>query len=217
MKKRRNKLRDLRKRESKKDDWFSRLMATEPDYETVFYEIQRKFGYMGIIELRMTCVRLFAWAVPDRKAVEMIARYSPITEIGAGGGYWAYRIAQLGADIAALDAKVLRVPIEGYTWDDMHVRTYFDVETCDPDATAPPDRTLFVCYPEYDSDMAVNCLRRYEGQTFIYVGEWADGNCANAEFFDELAARWEVVHTHALPYFYEYTSCDLRVFRRKMG
>ena len=219
MKKQKNKRHDFRKREQEweqaREDWFSRRMATDPDYEVVFREIEIKFGFMGLTEFRKSLIRHFAWAIPDAKAIERIAAYSPITEIGAGGGYWAYRIAEFGADIVALDAKILRVPFKDYTWDDVHACTYYNVETCDPDATAPSDRSLFICYPDNDSDMAVNCLQRYEGETFIYVGEWEDGNCANAAFFRELRENWKCVEAHALPYFYEYTSCALMIFERK--
>jgi len=56
---------------------------------------------------RVACVRRYAFGVPDRGALEAIARYAPIVELGAGTGYWAYLFAEPRVDIAAYDLAPL--------------------------------------------------------------------------------------------------------------
>mmetsp|Transcript_7858 Transcript_7858/g.19988 ORF Transcript_7858/g.19988 Transcript_7858/m.19988 type:complete len:164 (-) Transcript_7858:188-679(-) len=45
----------------------------------------------------------YAWAIPDQRAIRIIANFSPLVEIGAGKGYWAMLLRQAGADVLALD------------------------------------------------------------------------------------------------------------------
>jgi hypothetical protein len=41
----------------------------------------------------------YAWAIPDRKALGILQRFSPIVEMGAGKGYWAHLLQQQGVEI----------------------------------------------------------------------------------------------------------------------
>src|SRR5262249_51994941 len=52
---------------------------------------------------RQNLVRAYAWAVPDEEALRVCVKYSPLVEIGAGGGYWANLITQLGGKVHAYD------------------------------------------------------------------------------------------------------------------
>lgn len=49
--------------------------------------------------------RRYAWAVPNERALEVIAERSPggVVEIGAGGGYWAMELQRRGVDVIAYD------------------------------------------------------------------------------------------------------------------
>src|SRR4051794_21992422 len=57
----------------------------------------------GLPAIRKQLIWAFAWAVPSDEAIEEIARHGPIVEIGAGTGYWAWLLAQAGADVLAYD------------------------------------------------------------------------------------------------------------------
>ena len=45
----------------------------------------------------------YAWAIPNDDALMEIAKCTPLIEIGAGTGYWAWLLRQLGVDILAFD------------------------------------------------------------------------------------------------------------------
>ena len=42
---------------------------------------------------------------PDPSALEVLCSLGPLIEIGAGTGYWAYRLRQLNTDILAFDQR----------------------------------------------------------------------------------------------------------------
>jgi hypothetical protein len=48
----------------------------------------------------------FGFAVPAREALDWLAKYSPLLEIGAGSGAWAKLLAMRGADIIATDPGI---------------------------------------------------------------------------------------------------------------
>ena len=45
----------------------------------------------------------YAWAIPDERALHILARFSPLIELGAGRGYWARLLRDRGVDIIAFD------------------------------------------------------------------------------------------------------------------
>ena len=141
----------------------------------------------------------WAWAVPDEKAIRTLVEHSPIVEIGAGTGYWARLAAEAGADIVAYDSRppvAARKKVVAWA---VETGTYFEVRRGGPGMVRfHQNRTLFLCWPPHSHDIAVDCLRRYEGGTVIYVGE--NGGCtADERFHDELDKNWEIVKVVAIP------------------
>jgi hypothetical protein len=45
----------------------------------------------------------FAWAIPAPAALAAVAEAGPLVETGAGTGYWAALLRELGADVVATD------------------------------------------------------------------------------------------------------------------
>jgi hypothetical protein len=46
--------------------------------------------------MRRKLVAAYAWAIPSHLALEALSRYSPLIELGAGTGYWAFCVRQIG-------------------------------------------------------------------------------------------------------------------------
>ena len=49
--------------------------------------------------------RLYAFAVPNTAALAELSTHAPIVEIGAGTGYWASQLKNMGVDVVAYDVK----------------------------------------------------------------------------------------------------------------
>src|SRR6202050_3520431 len=45
----------------------------------------------------------YSYVFPDDRSLTALAALGPLVEIGAGTGYWAFRLRALGVDIVAFD------------------------------------------------------------------------------------------------------------------
>jgi hypothetical protein len=154
----------------------------------------------------------YAWAIPCDEALEEIAKHGPIIEIGAGTGYWASLLIEMGVDVVAYDTNPPATHsnhfhAKGTTWTEV-------LEGSHEKVLEHPDRTLFLCWPPYDDDMALDCLRPYTGDVVLYIGEGEWGCTANAAFHTLLADGFEETATIWLPQ-YDGIHDRLEVWRRK--
>lgn len=141
----------------------------------------------------------YAWAIPDDKALDLMAQHKRIVEIGAGTGYWASLLAARGVDIVAYDIAPPPTSEERNHWHS-GARVHHPVMAGGPDvAAAHPGCALFLCWPPYDSPMAADCLRAYRGRFVIYVGEGTGGCTADDTFHEMLDKEWGEVVVHRLP------------------
>jgi hypothetical protein len=169
-------------------------------------------GGPSAYERRVASVRRYAFGVPNRAALEAIAGYAPIVELGAGTGYWAYLLRNRGVDIVAYDLAPPGVldntyKFEPRTWTQV-VRG--GVEVLDHHA----DRALFLCWPGYRDTFADEALERYAGPVLIYVGEDAGGHTANDGFFDRLGREWLLEEQIAIPR-WSGTHDNLSIYNRR--
>lgn len=151
----------------------------------------------------------YAWAIPDPDSLRFVAQaLSPkAIEIGAGTGYWASLLTQLGVDMLCYDLNPPQhtghnnyhsprneqgTALLGITRD-----IFFDVRAGNHLMAANyPDRTLFLCWPPYDNDMAYNALQAYTGKRLVYIGEDEGGCTADEAFFTLLSEAWHIVDEH---------------------
>lgn len=144
----------------------------------------------------------YSWAVPTEQAIDTIARITGrVVEVGAGSGYWAWLMAQRGIDVIAFDAAPPAVAWHPVWQGDERV------------AFAHGDRTLFLCWPPFGTEMAANALAAFTGDHVVYVGEWLSGS-ANPRFFALLASGFEEVASVPLPQ-WSMRSDRLSIHRRR--
>lgn len=138
---------------------------------------------------RDSLVDRYAWAIPNTPAIEAIADYGPILEVGAGTGYWAMLLRQAEVDVIATDPAAPVAP----EWSPVEPLT-------GQDAVAEyPDRTLLLVWPSEDQTWPVETLSAYEGDTCLYVGEGPGGSTADKHFHHHLNDHWECERRVALP------------------
>lgn len=176
-------------------------------------------------EKRAPCYRKYAYAIPDPDSLAFVAKHlgPRAIEIGAGTGYWAWMLSQMGIDILAFDRTPPdKVPNGYFTPRDEKkpktlVKTWFEVATGEVDAlTLHPDRTLFLCWPPYGDSLADECLQAYQGNRFVFIGECGGGCTGDDAFFERLGKEWEEVASHAIVQW----SCIndyIAVYERKRG
>jgi putative endonuclease len=135
-----------------------------------FFTIMALSG-TGWVDVREKLVHKYAWATPTETALGEILSHGPIVEMGAGSGYWAWLLQMLGGDVKAYDrfaeGRVLGInpwSSNGETWTEVQYGTPSKLRK-------HSDRTLFLCWPPHESDMANRCLKYWKGETLICTGD----------------------------------------------
>lgn len=145
---------------------------------------------------RAEVTKRYCFAVPTDEALDLIASYGPVVEIGAGTGYWAELLRQRGCDVAAYD-----IMGESHAkWFPHGLVGHVDVGDASM-AGEHPDRTLLLVWPYMDA-MAFDAATAYAhsgGKRLVYVGEGHGGCTATDEFFDLLREEWTEVAEVSIP------------------
>jgi hypothetical protein len=139
---------------------------------------------------RLKIAQRYAYVFPDAPLVRALCELGPLVEIGAGTGYWARHLRDVGADILAFD----QAPPDGGMPNryHSHTSTWTEVEQADHTVlTAHADRTLFLCWPPLYSSLG-DSLDFYAGNTVACIG---DGGYRTARLRD-LDSLFEVVAVH---------------------
>jgi hypothetical protein len=169
------------------------------------------FGaYMRSSMAREVLAHYFAFAIPNDKALDTLAKHAPLIEIGAGTGYWTSLLRKRGVNILAYD---IAPPLDGKN--NFHPEMQFsEVLSGSHEILANhSDRTLFLCWPPYQTPMAVNCLNSFRGKTMVYIGEPSGGCTANDRFFDIISKNWRCIKTIEIPKWIKIRD-KMFVFRR---
>ena len=157
---------------------------------------------------------VYSFAVPTDAALDLIASFGPVVEIGAGTGYWASLLVDRGCDVVAYD----HLGRNFHRWFPTGKGLlYADVRRGGtPMAERHADRTLLLVWPPYGTPMAANALRYFErggGKRLVYVGEGYGGCTGDDDFFgmlhdgcwqdpcdpDHHASRWHQTHELTIP------------------
>jgi hypothetical protein len=199
-------------------DWRSLLrdpalfdtLLGQNDYLDEFVRVHKTIQWPKHLDERPRLVQTYSWALPTDEAIDLIARYQPVVEMGAGGGYWAHLMRERGIDVIAYDRE--RPHDDNYFA--RHLWTRIDPGR--PSALRQhPDRSLFLCWPPNNSSMATNCLKQWSGRHLIHVGEWRISTGTEG-FYDRLEAGFELVDKLSIPQ-WEGIYDMLTVWRRKTG
>ncbi|PZM77136.1 MAG: hypothetical protein DKT66_28265 [Candidatus Melainabacteria bacterium] len=160
--------------------------------EEIFDSLQERYSASDMRRFcRNLMVRKYSWAIPSKNVLKAIAEVGPLVEIGAGTGYWAALLRNRGADIIAYDFAPSATGRNGYT---LKTNSWTEVLPATETTVAyHPDRTLFLCWPPLNDEMAYRALRAYTGDSLIYIGEPFPGCTADENFHDRLEKNWVLV------------------------
>lgn len=123
-------------------------------------------------------VARFGFAVPDGRALQVIADHASdgVVEVGAGLGYWARLLADRGVDVVAYD--IAPPPSPSNQWFAGR-EPWFPVEAGDEGVvTRHADRTLLLVWPTRNEDWGADAALQHAasgGQRLVYVGEAPGG------------------------------------------
>lgn len=135
-------------------------------------------------------VRRCGYCILNDECLNLIAKYTPIIEMGAGLGFIASLLAKKGVDINCYD---IITPDKNDYFPKRSKMHYPVIQAEENIVKNFPDRTLLLIWPPYDEPMAFDILSQYTGDTFIYIGEDRDGCNGDDNFFKLLEEKWQSV------------------------
>ena len=146
------------------------------------------------IRWRRELTKKYSWAVPNEEAIRIITKYSPIIEIGAGTGFWAMLLIKRGVDIISFDLYPFKKNLyHNITqWFPIKKGTYMVLKN-------HPKRNLFLCWPPYNNNIALECLKWFKGKFLIYIGEDIRGCNATDGFFKKLERDFILIQKIKIP------------------
>jgi hypothetical protein len=111
----------------------------------------------------------YSYVFPDARALDLLASIGPLVEMGAGTGYWAYRLQARGVQVLAFD----QAPPDQDRPNRYHRPTPTWTRVLPGDTTVLEDhfgRALFLCWPPLFSALG-DCLSFYRGDTVALIGD----------------------------------------------
>lgn len=136
----------------------------------------------------------YAHAVPCAEAIEALAALGPLVEVGAGGGYWARLISDLGGDIRAFDisAPACNGWFEsGIPWHPVELGNEQVVHD-------HPGRAIFVCWPERPNGFLPSLLDETSQTTLALVTDGRSTFGADP-LYGRLDRGWTLQREVAIP------------------
>lgn len=157
----------------------------------------------------------YSWAVPTPRALNEIAKFAPegIIELGAGTGYWASLLREMGLDVLAFDASPVQLNRNRHHW---NAKPHTAIRRgYAPEAGRHSDRVLMLCWPpQRHRPLSHRALAHYTGNKLIYIGQPAGGLTATVRFHEMIARDWELVFKLRLP-FWKGIENNMYFYRRK--
>lgn len=170
---------------------------------------QRMVNEATEFQRRQFFCKLYSWAIPSKTAINEIKKFvenDRILEIGSGKGLWA-KLLRLN------DVKI--DPTDNNSWKKKEIgKRYLRVKNINHiDASKnTTNNCIMYCWPPYDSKMAFESIKTFNGKKVIYIGEGNGGCTGDSYFHDYLEDNFELVkcvkiktwsHIHDRMYFYE--------------
>jgi hypothetical protein len=178
-----------------------RLPAGENPYLELFRGLMmsRPSPLLDLAERRRELASLFSWAIPTDAALELLAKYAPLVECGAGMGYWLALLRARGVDAIGYDVSR---PGRSNAFHKRARRPWSPIQPGSSVTAARQhrERSLVLCWPPYADDAAsYAALRAYRGGVVIHIGE-RDGATGSVRFHRELELNWTLVEELELPH-----------------
>lgn len=179
-------------------------------------DLNKEWPYRGVgsidaFEKRRELTRKYSWAIPTDEALDLLVKYAPLVEIGAGTGYWAHLLEQRGVEIHAYDAYPpdgTHLPEGDYGEEKFGGRSFYHAGHNSYTHIRLGNQrklkgykarwNLFLCWPPM-SNMAYQALLYHRGRYVVYIGESHWGCNADDAFFHRLDHKYNHVESVSIP------------------
>ncbi len=172
-------------------DIIERLAVIKNDVERANGFSQFSYEFYDI----MKKMQKLSYCIPSVKTYEMIYNYmrdndlTTILSIGSGSGFFELHLQDylnlknLPCDIIASDIVLSETQ-------------YMPIEQIDAESATEKYKNidiLLIPFPEYNKDWAYNALKKFKGDSVIYIGEGRGGCTADDQFHEYLDKEFEEI------------------------
>ena len=151
----------------------------------------------------------YGYSIVDKHSLELIKNHiigKKTLEINCGKGFWTCCLRLLGCDVVATDLITqdsFWIPVE-------QLDAVSAVEKYNDKCSV-----LLCSWPDYNMDYAYEALRRFTGDTIIYIGEGKSGNCATDSFFDYLTQNYQKLEIENTLQSWPFVNDSLSIYKKK--
>ena len=138
---------------------------------------------------------IYGYAILNAPTVEQLKGFSPIVEVGAGTGYWAWELRLAGLDIVPTD------PLPKHSFGKSAPWTQILRLTGPQAAKQYPSRNLLICWPDFNKTWPEETIKQFTGEYVLYAGEPEVGCTGTLEMFEELSASFTLEQVLEIPRF----------------
>jgi len=153
-------------------------------------------GYgLGRVNDDYRIIARYSEAVPTKAAIQHLAALGPIIEVGAGGGYWAKLLRDVGGDVIVTDAEAANA--NGWYRD---LKPWTDVQQADAVGAVSQheDRVIFSCWPPRPNGYMTDVLDTATQKTLALVTDGCGGYREDS-MYDRLERSWTLSETVDIP------------------
>jgi len=151
----------------------------------------------------------YGWSIIDKETLELVKNHiigKKTLEINCGKGFWTFLLRTLGCDIVATD-----IIIQDSSWTTIEkLDAVSAVEKYNGECSV-----LFICWPDYEKEYAYEAIRRFTGDTIIYIGEGKEGSCATDSFFDYLIQNYQKLEIENTLQSWPFVNDRLSIYKKK--
>lgn len=182
-------------REAEIPGYLERVMLADDPLMAQFHLSKGLAGIRTNQLLRERVIERFGYAVLTQDAVARLLPYGPFVEIGAGTGYWSYELRKAGCISIATDLHTVATKSEPEIRHPFHGRAqYVDVIAMSAEDAAQKysEKSLLMVWPDLNLSWAFDALRKYTGDTLVYVGDGRGrrGWTGDSQLHDEIERAW---------------------------
>ena len=151
----------------------------------------------------------YGYSIVDKHSLELIKNHiigKKTLEINCGKGFWTCCLRLLGCDVVATDLITqdsFWIPVE-------QLDAVSAVEKYNDKCSV-----LLCSWPDYNMDYAYEAIRRFTGDTIIYIGEDKCGCCATDSFFDYLTQNYQKLEIENTLQSWPFVNDRLSVYKKK--
>jgi hypothetical protein len=163
-----------------------------------------------LFDIRQRCISNFGFAIPCKELLDVLKKYTPIVEIGAGTGYMTALAREYGVDIIGTDACAETSWFDHASYDPMQLKL--------PGKTAIRrfrDMNVFCSWPSYSRTWFRQALKAMNiGTVLIFINEDCCADDTAKDYLRDCFLPLDYIYIPSWPFIHDHIEIWRKVRQR---